>query len=119
MLPDIACVIWSSEGCGVLASKAAAVMICPVWQYPHCGTCSAIQACCSGCSPLEDKPSIVVMFFATACETGVEQERTGAPSTCTVHAPQRPAPQPNFVPVNCKVSRNTQSSGVSGPTFTL
>src|SRR5271167_3843142 len=56
------------------------------------------------------------MFFAAACETGVEQERTGSPSRWTVHAPQRPAPQPNFVPVNSSVSRRTQSRGVSGAT---
>src|SRR5271169_1280214 len=62
---------------------------------------------------------MVVMFFATACETGVEQERTGSPSTWTVQAPQRPAPQPNFVPVNSSVSRRTQSRGVSGATSTF
>ena len=28
--------------------SAAAAMICPLWQYPHCGTSSAIHACCSG-----------------------------------------------------------------------
>src|SRR5258706_8857906 len=38
----------------------------------------------------------------------------GWPSTCTVQAPQRPAPQPNFVPGRPRVSRRTQSSGVSG-----
>src|SRR5271167_1137522 len=59
------------------------------------------------------------MFFAAACETGVEQERTGSPSRWTVHAPQRPAPQPNFVPVNSSVSRRTQSKGVSGATSTF
>src|SRR2546426_8397049 len=92
-------------------------MICPVWQYPHCGTSSAIQACCSGCRPFADSPSIVVMFFPATCDTGVEHERTGLPSTWTVHAPHSPAPQPNFVPVSCSVSRRTQSRGVSGETF--
>src|SRR5579863_5071008 len=62
---------------------------------------------------------MVVIFFAAACEMGVEQERTGSPSTWTVHAPHRPAPQPNFVPVNSNVSRRTQSRGVSGATSTL
>src|SRR5579863_1370187 len=62
---------------------------------------------------------MVVIFFAVACETGVEQERTGAPSTWTVHAPHRPAPQPNFVPVSSSVSRRTQSRGVSGATSTF
>jgi hypothetical protein len=36
-----------------------------------------------------------------------------------VQAPHNPAPQPNFVPVMFKVSRNTQSSGVSGATLTF
>jgi len=49
----------------------------------------------------------------------VEHERTAAPSTCTVQAPQRPAPQPNFVPLSSNVSRSTQSSGVCGVTLTL
>ena len=52
-------------------------------------------------------------------DTGVEQERTAAPSTCTVQAPQRPAPQPNLVPVSSSASRKTQSSGVSGETLTF
>ncbi len=52
-------------------------------------------------------------------ETGVEHDRIAAPSTCTVQAPHNPAPQPNFVPVSSSVSRNTQSKGVSGATFTF
>ena len=36
------------------------------------------------------------------------------PSICTVQAPHRPAPQPNFVPVSLRCSRTTQSSGVFG-----
>jgi hypothetical protein len=54
------------------------------------------------------------MPFPATCETGVEHDRIAAPSTCTVQAPQNPAPQPNFVPVSSSVSRNTQSNGVSG-----
>ena len=42
--------ICSSVGCGFLSSIALAVMIWPFWQKPHCGTCSSIQACCSGWS---------------------------------------------------------------------
>ena len=59
------------------------------------------------------------MLFPLACETGVTQDRVGDPSTCTVQAPHNPAPQPNFVPVSASVSRNTQSSGVSGETLTF
>src|SRR5712671_6153301 len=62
---------------------------------------------------------MVVMFFPETCETGVEQERIGAPSACTVQAPHKPAPQPNFVPVSSSVSRRTQSKGVSGETLTF
>ena len=49
----------------------------------------------------------------------VTHERTGAPSRCTVHAPQSAMPQPNFVPVSPRSSRSTQSSGVSGSAVTF
>ena len=42
-------------------------MICPFWQKPHCGTCSSIQACCTGCSvPSLASPSSVVISPLTA-----------------------------------------------------
>src|SRR3954447_18197128 len=56
---------------------------------------------------------MVVIFLPTASLTEVWQDLTASPLTCTVHAPHRPAPQPNFVPVICNCSRMTQSSGVS------
>src|ERR1700730_7923603 len=56
---------------------------------------------------------MVVIFLPTASLTEVWQDRTASPLTWTVQAPQRPAPQPNFVPVICNCSRMTQSSGVS------
>src|SRR5574340_1522537 len=59
---------------------------------------------------------MVVTLFPAALLTGREQESTAAPSTCTVHAPHKPAPHPNFVPVRPSASRSTQSSGVSGAT---
>jgi hypothetical protein len=37
---------------------------------------------------------------------------------CTVQAPQSAIPQPNFVPVMFRVSRSTQSRGMSGLTST-
>src|ERR1041384_3912764 len=49
----------------------------------------------------------------------VWQERTALPSTCTVHAPHRPEPQPNLVPVSLRCSRTTQSNGVLASTSTL
>ena len=42
------------------------------------------------------------------------QERTAAPSRCTVHAPHWATPQPYFVPVRPICSRSAQSSGVLG-----
>src|SRR5262245_49985393 len=56
---------------------------------------------------------MVVTFLPTASPTVVWQERTASPLRCTVQAPQRPAPQPNFVPVICNCSRMAHSSGVS------
>ena len=50
---------------------------------------------------------------------GVMQERVATPSICTVQAPHKAAPQPNFVPVIPSTSRNTHSSGVSPSTSTL
>ena len=41
-------------------------------------------------------------------------DRTASPSTCTVHAPHAPMPQPNLVPVSPSPSRNAQSSGMAG-----
>src|SRR4030095_2625553 len=43
-------------------------------------------------------------------------ERVASPSMCTVQAPHRPNPHPNFVPVIPNTSRNTQSTGVSPST---
>src|SRR5205807_446801 len=45
--------------------------------------------------------------------TEVWQDRTASPLMCTVQAPHRPAPHPNFVPVICNCSRMTHRSGVS------
>src|SRR5258708_37446384 len=93
-------------------------MICPDWQYPHCGTSSSIHAFCSGCDRSADSPSIVVTCFPSARDTGATQERMACPSRCTVHAPQSAIPQPNFVPVNPSESRSTHSKGVDGSTST-
>src|SRR5512146_2095967 len=57
---------------------------------------------------------MVSTYWSATCDSGVPQERTGLPSTCTVHAPHSCAPQPNLVPVRPSSSRSTHSSGVSG-----
>ncbi len=44
-----ACLIWAKDGLGTRLSRSTAASIIPHWQYPHCGTCSSIQACCTGC----------------------------------------------------------------------
>ena len=77
----------------------------PGWQYPHCGTFVSIQACCTGWLASDESPSMVVIFFPATVETGVTQERAASPSMCTVQAPHRAMPQPNFVPVMLRVSR--------------
>src|SRR5580692_3356209 len=88
-------------------------MICPDWQYPHCGTCSSSQAICSGCLPCGSSPSMVVIFAAATALSEVMQDLVARPSTCTVQAPQKPIPQPNLVPVRPSSSRITQSNGAS------
>src|SRR5882757_7284937 len=56
---------------------------------------------------------MVVIFLPATSPTMVWHERTASPLTCTVQAPHRPAPQPNFVPVICNCSRIAHRSGVS------
>src|SRR5215510_1817571 len=62
---------------------------------------------------------MVVTLRPATFETEIWHERTALPSTCTVQAPHRPEPQPNFVPVSFRCSRSTHSSGVSGSAATL
>src|ERR1700676_2109842 len=94
-------------------------MICPDWQYPHWGTSISIQARCTGWLRSAESPSIVVTFFPETLEIGVTHDRVAVPSMCTVQAPHRAMPQPNFVPVIPSVSRRTHSSGMLGLTFTV
>src|SRR5579872_483851 len=54
------------------------------------------------------------MRFPATSASAVLHERIGSPFASTVHEPQNPRPQPNFVPVMARSSRKTQSSGVSG-----
>src|SRR5256884_4576718 len=109
----------ASVGCGFLASNAAAAMIWPDWQQPHCDRSSAIQARCTACARFLDRPSIVVTRLLATAEMGSTQVRVATPSRCTVQAPHCAMPQPNLVPVRPSVSRSTQRSGVSGVTLTV
>src|ERR1043165_5656296 len=61
---------------------------------------------------------MVVTDLPSALDTAVRQEKTRLPSSSTEHAPQRASPQPYFVPVMCKSSRSTSSSGRSGSVLT-
>src|SRR5690349_1733291 len=109
----------SSLGLGFLARSAAAAMIWPLWQYPHCGTSTSSHAFCTGCELVVDRPSMVtILSVGLIALTGSEQERMTLPLTCTEHAPHCATPQPYLVPVSPTFSRITQSNGVSGSTAT-
>src|SRR5678815_4980824 len=118
MLPAMAASMSASLGLGVVASRAEADMICPDWQYPHCGTSSSSQACCTGWLRSFDNPSMVVMDWSPTALIGVWQERTAWPPRCTVQAPHKAMPQPNYVPVSPTTSRSPHTKGISGPTST-
>src|SRR5687768_6518586 len=113
MLPAIAWSMSESLGFGVAASRAAACMIWPVWQYPHWGTLWACQARCTGCEPSLLKPSMVTTLRPSAADTGVTQARTAWPSKWTVHAPHAETPQANLVPVSPSSSRRYHSNGMA------
>src|SRR5450759_3634903 len=61
---------------------------------------------------------MVVICLPTAALTGNMQERTGAPSRCTVQEPHCATPQPYLVPVRPTCSRIAHNSGVAGSTST-
>ena len=45
---------------------------------------------------------MVRTFLPATLASGITQERTAAPSTCTAQAPQAAMPQPNLVPVRLR-----------------
>src|SRR3954464_11169757 len=109
----------ASVGLAFFFNSAAAAMIWPDWQQPHCGTSTAAQAFCTGCEELTDRPSMVtILSLAFTAESGTEQERCTSPLMCTEQAPHCATPQPYLVPVRPTISRITQSSGVSGSAWT-
>src|SRR6478735_7988587 len=97
----------------------------PFWQYPQCGTCTSIHACCNGCSagaaavvPREaayraGSPSSVVMLFPLTAATGVTHERISLPSKSTEQAPHCARPQPKRGPCRWSSLCRTYRSGVS------
>src|SRR5438067_10072843 len=56
---------------------------------------------------------MVVMLRPATSYSCVWQENARLPSTWTMQAPHRPAPQPNLVPVSLRPSRITHNRGVS------
>ena len=85
MFPNMASSISELVGCGLLASSAAADMIWPDWQYPHCGTSRSSQAfwilAPTAVAPIA---SIVVISDVPMLSIGVMQERMAVPSIVTV-----------------------------------
>src|SRR3954469_24111499 len=74
-----------------------------------------MNAFCKGCSfSAEPSPSSVVILASFTAAAGVTHERTGFPSTSTVHAPHGAIPHPNFAAFSSRSLRRTYSSGVSG-----
>src|SRR6476646_6336875 len=61
---------------------------------------------------------MVVTVDSPTLATGITQERNGVPFRCTVQAPHKALPQPNFVPVMPSTSRKTHSKGISPSTST-
>src|SRR5947207_9239475 len=106
-------------------------MSIPFWQYPHCGTCTSIHACCNGCSAglaavvprsfahSAGSPSSVVMLLPETAATGVTQLRISLPSSSTEQAPHCARPQPKRGPCRCSSLCRTYSSGVSRLAVTL
>src|SRR5262249_56163006 len=84
ILPDMAASISASVGLGLLSRRAAADMIWPDWQQPHCTTSILSQARWI-LAPLSVSPiaSVVVIFLPTTLVTGVIQHPTRPPSPGT------------------------------------
>src|SRR5205807_7433695 len=110
--------ISARDGFGFFARSSAAFMICPDWQYPHCGTSSTSHAFCNGCEDVADRPSMVRTLLPATEPMSIWHERWAVPSTWMVQAPQRPAPQPYLVPVKPTWSRIAHNSGVLGSAST-
>ena len=86
-------------------------------QKPHWSACCSWNACWSGCSSSSPaRSSTVRTDRPRACTASIRHDRTGSPSTCTVHAPQTPCSQPTLVPVRPSSWRSKSDSSVRGST---
>src|SRR4051812_11794724 len=106
--------ICSSDGDGLASISAAIAMMKPGSHAPHIVTCSASHACWTGCVPLPDSPSMVVIVAPSSSRNATEQLVTARPSTITAQAPQSRLSQPYLVPVRFDASRSAHSKGVAG-----
>src|SRR6266567_7343387 len=113
MLPAITESMSSSEGLGLDESNDTACIICPGWQYPHCGTFTSAHAFCTTCGPLLEIDSMVVISSPSRVLIGLEHDRIAFPFCSTVQAPHKAMPQPNLVPVSPSMSRRYHSRGIS------
>src|SRR5215831_3936657 len=103
----------------------------PFWQYPQCGTCTSIHACCNGCRAGEapdvprccaynaGNPSSVVIALPDTAATGVTQLLISLPSSSTEQAPHCARPQPKRGPCRCSSLCRTYRRGVSRLAVTL
>src|SRR5215471_18465505 len=97
----------------------------PFWQYPQCGTCTSIHACCNGCNAgaaadvprccayNAGSPSNVVTALPLTAATGVTQLLISLPSNNTEQAPHCARPHPNLGPCRCSSLCRTYRRGVS------
>src|SRR3954453_17720561 len=102
---------------GSRASNAAAIVVRkPGVQKPHCSAWHSRNASCTGCSTCPPRPSsraspsTVVTPWPSPWTASIRQERTGSPTTSTVHAPQTPCSQPTCVPVSPRSCRSASDS---------
>jgi hypothetical protein len=100
-LPPIASRASSGVGSGFSCRYAVTVVTKPGVQKPHCRPWHSMKARWTGPSPPSGarQPSIVVTDCPSAVTAKSRQDRTGTPSSSTVHAPHTPCSQPTCVPV--------------------
>ena len=85
-------------------------------QKPHCSAWHSRKPPAPGAAPARRggpsraRPSTVVTSCPSTWTASIRHERTGSPSTSTVHAPQTPCSQPTCVPVSPRSWRSASDS---------
>ena len=86
-------------------------------QKPHWSAWCSRNAACSGVSsPSPARPSTVSTLAPSTCAASSRHERTAAPSSRTVQAPQTPCSQPTCVPRSPSRWRRKSESSSRGST---